>query len=146
MKKIILLTSCLSLMACADLTKNNPNNNHPHKHKKELYTDIKSPYVTDLNFNKKGKLPKDIENEQSYNINISGTAIDNCVVTDYADIQITSSGANQIFIGDASDWDIVRIDCRDIQGKGKVGEKYNLNIELYGPTTTYKGSAEVLHE
>ena len=65
-------------MACADLTNNNLNNNHPHKHKKELYADIKSLYVTDLNFNKKGKLPKDIENEQSYNINIFGTAIDNC--------------------------------------------------------------------
>lgn len=139
MKKIILLISCFTLIACAK----SPDNNIKNNPTKELYANIKSPYITDLNFNKEGKLPKDIENEQYYKINVSGTAIQNCSVTDYSDIEITSAGNNKIFIGDASDWDIVRIDCRGIEGNGKAGKKYNLNIEVYSPETTYKGSAEV---
>ena len=138
MKKLILLTSCyLTLMACAKLH-NNPT--------QDLYINIKTPSMQDLNFNKEGKLPQDIENEKYYDVNISGSAIKNCEVIDYCDIQIKSPGHNKIFIGDASDWDIVRIDCRKDQGEGKTKQEYDLNIEVYSPENTYKKSTKVIHE
>ncbi len=36
--------------------------------------------MQDLNFNKEGKLPQDIENEKYYDVNISGSAIKNCEI------------------------------------------------------------------
>lgn len=49
---------------------------------------------------KKRELPKDIKNQKYYNVEISGSALENCDVIDYSDVKIKRSGMNKIFIGD----------------------------------------------
>ncbi len=70
------------------------------KPQEELYINITSPHTKNVNFNKKGELPKDIKNQKYYNVEVSGSALENCDVIDYGDVKIKRSGMNKIFIGD----------------------------------------------
>ncbi|MEY8702344.1 hypothetical protein AB4F11_04900 [Francisella philomiragia] len=138
MKKLFIISPFLmSLVACTHFGSNDKMT--------ELYIDKKAPNIQDINFNKSGTLPANIEHQSYYNVIVSGSAITNCNVMDYGSKTIDEPGKNQIFIGDASDWDIVRIDCRKSHGKGKAGEKYNLEIKVFADNTTYYASTEVMH-
>lgn len=138
MKKLFIISPfLLSLVACAHLGNSDKIT--------ELYIDKKAPDIQDINFNKSGTLPANVENQSYYNVITSGSAITNCSVFDYGSKKIDEPGKNQIFIGDARDWDIVRIDCRKNHGKGKAGEKYNLEIKVLADGTTYYASTEVVH-
>lgn len=53
---------------------------------------------------------------------------------------------NKIFIGNARDWDIVRIDCRQGIGNGKTGEKHDLEIKLFSDEKTYHTKTQVEHQ
>ncbi|AJI53490.1 hypothetical protein [Francisella philomiragia] len=138
MKKLFIISPfLLSLVACAHLGNSDKMT--------ELYIDKKAPDIQDINFNKSGTLPANVENQSYYNVITSGSAITNCSVFDYGSKKIDEPGKNQIFIGDARDWDIVRIDCRKNHGEGKTGEKYNLEIKVFTDGTTYYASTEVVH-
>lgn len=53
---------------------------------------------------------------------------------------------NKIFIGNARDWDIVRIDCRQGIGNGKTGEKHDLEIKVFSDEKTYHTKTQVEHQ
>ncbi|WP_395167109.1 hypothetical protein [Francisella salimarina] len=138
MKKLFTISPLLlSLIACAHLDNNDKMT--------ELYVDKKTPNIQDISFNKLGTLPTNIEHQSYYNVIVSGSAIANCNVFDYGSKKIDEPGKSQIFIGDARDWDIVRIDCRKNNGKGKAGEIYDLKIKLLSNDTTYYASTKIRH-
>lgn len=139
MKKIFLIIpAVISLSSCAYFGS--------EKSKTDLYVNPISDHIKDINFNETGKLPNGIKNQNYYTIKASGSAIKNCEVIDYGVLDIKHSGKNTIFIGNARDWDIVRIDCRKDHGVGKSGEKYNFKVNVYANGLTYHASTEVEHE
>lgn len=140
MKKLLLLLCASSVLAsCSSLT-------HNDKPQEELFIDLRTPHIKDINFSNTGELPKDIQNQEYYTVRVSGSAIENCDVVDYGDAKIKHEGENKIFIGEANDWDIVRIDCRKDSGKGKTDENHTLEIEVYTPDKIYHGKTSVKHE
>ncbi|AIT09049.1 hypothetical protein LO80_03025 [Candidatus Francisella endociliophora] len=139
MKKLFLLIPALTtLSSCAYFDTNKPE--------EELYIDIRTPHIQDINFNETGDLPKDIQNQKYYDVRVSGSAIENCDVVDYGDAKIRHEGKNKIFIGQANDWDVVRIDCRKYAGKGKSKETHGLEIKVFSNDKIYHGKTQVEHE
>ena len=138
MKKIILVTCILfGLSSCIYLNETEP--------KIDLYNHSVSPSITDINFNKEGTVPDSIILEHYYDVKASGTAINACDVIDYGINNINKPGYNDILIGNAGDWDIVRVDCRVGRGDGVKGQKYNFNITVFGNEHTYISSTTVVH-
>ncbi|APC91275.1 MULTISPECIES: hypothetical protein [Francisella] len=139
MKKLLLILPIFStLTSCAYIKGYN-------KPQEELYINITSPHIKDVNFSEKGELPKDIKNQNYYNVEVSGSALTNCDVIDYGGVKIKHSGKNKIFIGNAHDWDIVRIDCRQDISNGKNGEKHDLEIKLFSDKKIYHTKTVVEH-
>lgn len=140
MKKTLLtLPVLLTLSSCSLI-------DHYNKPQEELHTDVRTPHIKDINFNKEGSLPQDIKNQRYYDVNFSGSAVENCEVRDYGDARVRSRGKNKILIGDAHDWDIVRIDCGKNKGNGKTDENHDLEIKVYTPEKVYHGKTEIKHE
>ncbi|AJI44542.1 hypothetical protein IBE11_05040 [Francisella tularensis subsp. novicida] len=140
MKNLLLLLALVSMLtSCAYIEGYN-------KPQEELYINITSPHTKDINFNEKGELPKDIKDQNYYDVEVSGSALENCDVIDYGDVKIKRSGMNKIFIGNARDWDIVRIDCRQGIGNGKTGEKHDLEIKVFSDEKTYHTKTQVEHQ
>lgn len=140
MKNLILILAITSLLSSCSYLKG------PDKPEEELYIDIRTPHVQDMNFNETGQLPKDIKNQTYYDVDISGSALEKCEVVDYGDTKVRKSGKNKIFIGKAHDWDILRIDCRKNKGNGKSNEQHDLIIKIYSNDKIYHGKTEVKHE
>ncbi|MDE5014766.1 hypothetical protein NAI47_12200, partial [Francisella tularensis subsp. holarctica] len=63
-----------------------------NKPQEERYINITSPHTKDINFNEKGELPKDIIDQNYYDVEDSGSALQNCDVIDYCDVKIKRSG------------------------------------------------------
>lgn len=138
MKKFFLIIpAVISLSSCAHLS--------AEKSKTDLHITSVSPHIQDINFNEEGQLPEGIKNQSYYKIKASGSAIKNCEVIDYGTVDIKHSGKSNIFIGDARDWDIVRIDCRKDHGLGKSGEKYDFKVNVYANGLTYHASTKIEH-
>ena len=116
MKKIILVTIMLfGLSSCTYLNK--------EESKTPLFNHTVDKSITDMNFNQKGTVPGSITLEHYYDIKASGSAIHGCDVIDFGMNNVKKPGYSDIFIGNADDWDIVRIDCRAGRGGWCDGSK-----------------------
>jgi hypothetical protein len=138
MKKIILLSTIVfGLSSCIFLNEEEPQ--------LPLFNYAIEPSIVDINFNKEGTVPASIILEHYYDIKASGTAIQACDIIDFGVNNLDKPGYGDIFVGDADDWDIVKVDCRAGRGNGVKGQKYDFNIIVYGIENTYNGSTTVVH-